>query len=212
MKPLFLDFNCSQAARVDRDWLAIRVSYGMAGVVMQSADLPTFAAYLVQHQARRPPDHLIVEWFGGETEQRWAPDISTVQCIFPPYSIRPAFELCSFALAVSMRSGCASLCSWLTHLLFSVVFSLFALRLVVLSKEYKNGRAHLAFRYNMLDHHGSVSTLRRTRMDKFPHCFEPLVFPVLFQVQNVDDAVCCLFSLLLDGFVPHMQQVVCRCS
>ncbi len=54
------------------DWLALRVSYGMNGIVMRTADVPTLAGYLRRHVARLPPDLLWREWAqaGGSGRRR----------------------------------------------------------------------------------------------------------------------------------------------
>jgi hypothetical protein len=55
------------------DWLALRVSYGMNGILMRQADLPPLAAYLRLHAARLPPDLLWQEWAargGGDAAGR----------------------------------------------------------------------------------------------------------------------------------------------
>ena len=100
----------------------------MNGVLMHNGkDLKAFADYLAQHQARRPPDHLVVEWFAGEKPQ---------------------------------------------------------------SARYKKGRAHMAFRYNIFDHLGKRSSLRSTNSPAYPICYEPLVEPVLFEVEAFKPKVC----------------------
>ena len=43
-----------KATRYHGNWLAVRASYGMNGIFLPSADLETFAAYLVKHQVRLP--------------------------------------------------------------------------------------------------------------------------------------------------------------
>lgn len=86
-----------------------------------------FASYLLEHQVRRPPDHLVVEWFAGETDQ---------------------------------------------------------------SAAYRGGRQHVAFRYNLFNHIGSVSSLRTEQQTTWPVCYDPLGVPTLFEVEAFKSDQC----------------------
>lgn len=101
-------------------WLMARLSYGMNGLLAPAADMSALARYLLEHQRRRPPDHLVVEWFAGERPQ---------------------------------------------------------------SAAYKQGRPHLCFRWNLLEHFGSVSTLRPQSMEGFSRCYEQMLEPIVFEVE-----------------------------
>jgi hypothetical protein len=70
---LFAVLCCgTQADQRFPNWLSIRVSFGMMGVILRSTDALVLSDYLIEHVKRRPPDHLMIEWFCGETEQSGA--------------------------------------------------------------------------------------------------------------------------------------------
>ena len=122
-----IQYMLTKAERYFSNFMMIRCSYGMNGIIIRDEDMRSFGDYLVEHQVRRPPDHLVVEWFAGETEQ---------------------------------------------------------------SNKLKAGRAHLSFRYNILNHLGKISTLRDAHSKAFPICYEDLGEPTLFEVEAFDFLKC----------------------
>ncbi|BDA42972.1 hypothetical protein COCOBI_03-8650 [Coccomyxa sp. Obi] len=59
------------AVPATRNWLSVRLSYGMNGILLPTLFLPSLTNYLRMHTARLPPDLLYVEWFKGTREETW---------------------------------------------------------------------------------------------------------------------------------------------
>eukprot|EP00741_Cyanophora_paradoxa_P005004 tig00000842_g4851.t1 len=58
-----------QRASAYHDWAALRVSYGLNGLVVKGRDVEAIAHYFRAGYQRRPPDHLASEWYLAETEE-----------------------------------------------------------------------------------------------------------------------------------------------
>eukprot|EP00164_Ancoracysta_twista_P007808 GFYU01011160.1.p1 GENE.GFYU01011160.1~~GFYU01011160.1.p1 ORF type:complete len:396 (-),score=82.69 GFYU01011160.1:53-1240(-) len=122
-----LHYWIEKASAYSPNWSAGRFSYGLSGILMHGKDVPVFESYLIEHIARRPPDHLVVEWMAGEKPQ---------------------------------------------------------------AKNYLGDRRNMAYRYNVFDHIGAVSTLRDSLSPTYPRCFEELLEPVLFEVEAFSPRQC----------------------
>lgn len=59
----------ADAGAATRGWVALRVSYGLNGVVLRSGDVLALADYFWEHVARLPPDLLWAEWVRARSQR-----------------------------------------------------------------------------------------------------------------------------------------------
>jgi hypothetical protein len=122
-----IGYMLSRATVEHGEWNAIRTGYGLNGAILRGYDVPVLEAYYRKHLARRPPDHLLVEWFAGE---------------------RPE------------------------------------------SAGHRADRAHVAFRYNILEHFGFASSLRAVTSPVYAYCYDELNDGVVFEVEAYKPMLC----------------------
>ena len=118
---LALQRVAAEAARRDPEWLSVRLSFGLHGVLLRgdNGDLPALAAHLAAHGAAHPPDHLTTLFMLGG-----APDH------LPPRADDAADG--GVALGGDLRLGGG----------------------------WRRWRQHFAYRFNLMENFGTVSTLR----------------------------------------------------
>lgn len=73
---LALHYLIAKANDYYPEWSALRVSYGLNGVLVRSQDIQSIASFFVNelHQSKqggiRPPDHIIYDWFMSKAPKR----------------------------------------------------------------------------------------------------------------------------------------------
>eukprot|EP00908_Phaeocystis_cordata_P016228 Transcript_27499.p1 GENE.Transcript_27499~~Transcript_27499.p1 ORF type:complete len:356 (+),score=113.09 Transcript_27499:1134-2201(+) len=174
---LALQHVASKASRYDPAWLSVRVSFGLAGVLVHNdnLDLPTLADHLEAHQLSHPPDHLATLFMlGVRAEARLEPR---------PGRPAPDPTRCSHARAPRRMAAAQAAPEHLPAPMLPVStddgLPLHAeLRL---GGAWRGRRRHFSFRYNLLEHVGRVSTLRdEPHSDALPKCNDFLGVPALF--------------------------------
>ncbi len=59
---LAVSYLISRAARAHPNWAALRVGFGLNGIILRSSDVPSVADHFRRGASRRPPDNLFHEW------------------------------------------------------------------------------------------------------------------------------------------------------
>jgi len=132
-------------------------------------DLRVFGDYLVKHQARRPPDHLVVEWYAGETPEAKVNDSSaSSRTTCPAAALANACDPCLTSRTAPSCTLTGTPCPPPPRL----------------PQAHKGSRANVGFRYNLFDHLGAVSTLRAETSTSYPTCYDELLEPTVFKVRH----------------------------
>jgi len=65
---LALYYFLRKATATAAEWLALRVSYGLNGVIVKGADAAALAAHIEKEARRLPPDHAFASWIAGSDD------------------------------------------------------------------------------------------------------------------------------------------------
>eukprot|EP00276_Gloeochaete_wittrockiana_P003887 CAMPEP_0184647524 /NCGR_PEP_ID=MMETSP0308-20130426/4476_1 /TAXON_ID=38269 /ORGANISM="Gloeochaete witrockiana, Strain SAG 46.84" /LENGTH=361 /DNA_ID=CAMNT_0027078561 /DNA_START=259 /DNA_END=1344 /DNA_ORIENTATION=+ len=63
-----ISYAITKATLYHPDWVSLRFSSGLNGLVIRGKDVVAVASYFEKNAKRRPPDHLMAEWYMAETD------------------------------------------------------------------------------------------------------------------------------------------------
>ncbi|KAK9919149.1 hypothetical protein WJX75_009727 [Coccomyxa subellipsoidea] len=86
------------AAPETRQWLSVRLSYGMNGILLPNAHLSSLSQYLRLHTARLPSDLLYIEWLQGKRVDTNDSTSGKIQYVYQKNIMDHLGTLSSFAI------------------------------------------------------------------------------------------------------------------